>query len=76
MSEKRTERFQNRLHLRFLKESWEVGDFTDVTLVAYDGSLIEAHRLVLGLHSSVFSKLFKLSPSSSQAHILVYIRGV
>ena len=76
MYEKEPECFQNRLHLRFLKESWEVGDFTDVTLVAYDGSLIEAHRLVLGLHSSVFSKLFKLSPSSSQAHILVFMRGV
>ena len=77
MSEKKSKCFQNGLHLRFLRESWEVGDFTDVTLVADDGSHVEAHRLVLGLHSSVFSKLFKLIPSSScQTHILVYLRGV
>ena len=76
MSVKESEFFQNGLHLRFLRESWEVGDFTDVTLVAHDGSHMEAHRLVLGLHSSVFSNLFKFSPSSSQTHVVVYLRGV
>ena len=47
MSEKEPECFENRLYLRFLRESWEVDAFTDVTLVADHGSHIEAHRLKL-----------------------------
>ena len=49
MSEKEHECFQNGLYLRFLRESWEVDDFTDVTLVADHGRHIEQARIVLSI---------------------------
>ena len=68
--------FQNRLYSRFLRDSWDVGDFTDVTLVTEDGDHIQAHQLVLGFHSPVLRKLFRLASGSSQTQVLVYLRGV
>ena len=68
--------FQNRLYSRFLRDSWDVGDFTDVTLVTEDGGHIQAHQLVLGFHSPVLRKLFRLASGSSQTQVLVYLRGV
>ena len=68
--------FQNRLYSRFLRDAWYVGDFTDVTLVTEDGGHIQAHQLVLGFHSPVLRKLFRLASGSSQTQVLVYLRGV
>ena len=48
-------------------------DFTDVTLALGDGTMIEAHKVVLAASGPFFQNILK---NSKHPHPLVYMRGV
>ena len=48
-------------------------DFTDVTLVAADGTQFEAHKVILANSSPFFQKILKKNQHPQQ---LIYMRGV
>ena len=64
--------FQTNLNVAF-KNLREDKDFNDVTLACDDGSLVEAHKVVLAASSPVFQNLLR---KNKHNHPLIYMRGV
>ena len=49
-------------------------DFTDVTLACEDGTMLEAHKVILAASSPFFHNLLKVS--KHHPHPLIYLKGV
>ena len=49
-------------------------DYSDITLVSSDLTLVKAHKAILGYSSEFFENLFKLSRSEGTP--IVYLKGV
>ena len=56
-----------------LKDLYQEGRYTDVTLVSNDQTQFKAHKIVLSACSPVFKKIIDSNPSQ---HPLIYLRGV
>ena len=48
-------------------------EFSDVTLVASDGMLLETHRMVLSMASPIFQNILR---GSKQGNPMIFMRGV
>ena len=64
--------FTDHLQL-MLKDLYEEGKHSDVTLVCDDQTQMKAHKIVLSACSSVFKKIIDNNPSQ---HPLIYLRGI
>ena len=64
--------FQTNVNIAF-KNLREDKDFNNVTLASEDGSLIEAHKVVLAASSPVFQKLLR---RNKHIHPLIFMRGM
>merc|ERR1712043_86438 len=56
-----------------IKDLYEEGQYSDVTLVSDDQTQFEAHKIVLSACSPVFKKIIDNNPSQ---HPLIYLRGI
>merc|ERR1712150_419435 len=64
--------FTDYLHL-MIKDLYEEGKHSDVTLVCDDQTQFKAHKIVLRACSPVFKKIIDNNPSQ---HPLTYLRGI
>ena len=61
-------------HLQVMvKDLYQEGRYTDVTLVSDDQTQFKAHKIVLSACSPVFRKIIDSNPSQ---HPLIYLRGI
>ena len=72
LCEVKNEKFQGTAEL-MLKRAWEVRDFSDVTLVSEDETLILAHKMVLSSSSSFFENILK---KHSHPNPLIFVHGI
>ena len=72
MCEVKNDNFQGTAE-SMLKRAWEVRDFSDVTLVSEDETLIHAHKMVLSSSSSFFENILK---KHSHPNPLIFINGI
>ena len=72
MCEVKNENFQGTAE-SMLKRAWEERDFSDVTLVGEDETLVQAHKIVLSSSSSFFSNILK---KHSHPNPLIFVKGV
>ena len=56
-----------------LKKAWKEKDFSDVTLVSEDETLIPAHKMVLSSSSSFFENILK---KHSHPNPLIFVKGI
>ena len=64
--------FSEHLQL-ILKDLYQEGRYSDVTLVSDDQTQFKAHKIVLSACSPVFKKIIDSNPSQ---HPLIYLRGI
>ena len=72
MCEVKNETFQGTAE-SMLKRAWEVRDFSDVTLVSEDETLIHAHKIVLSSSSNFFGNILK---KHGHPNPLIFVKGV